>query len=92
MRLNFLSVVIDAARREGRRQGLYLLLGSASLDLIKQSGETLAGRVAYLDLPPLCVLELGFESQDRLWLRGGFPDSLTANSDAASLRWRSNFI
>ena len=84
--------LIDEARRRGRKHGLYLLLGSASLDLIQQSGETLAGRVAYLDLPPLTVLEVGAAHQDRLWLRGGFPDSLTAKSDAASLRWRSNFI
>jgi uncharacterized protein len=84
--------LIDEARRNGRKQGLYLLLGSASLDLIQQSGETLAGRVAYLDLAPLTVLEVGQEKQSSLWLRGGFPDSLTAKSDAASLRWRSNFI
>jgi uncharacterized protein len=84
--------LIDEARRQGRKHSLYFLLGSASLDLIQQSGETLAGRVAYLDLPPLTVLEVGAEHQDRLWLRGGFPDSLTAKSDAASLRWRSNFI
>lgn len=84
--------LIDEARRRGRKHGLYFLLGSASLDLIQQSGETLAGRVAYLDLPPLTVLEVGAAHQDRLWLRGGFPDSLTAKSDAASLRWRSNFI
>lgn len=84
--------LIDEARRQGRKHGLYFLLGSASLDLIQQSGETLAGRVAYLDLPPLTVLEVGAAHQDRLWLRGGFPDSLTAKSDAASLRWRSNFI
>jgi uncharacterized protein len=84
--------LIDEARRNGRKQGLYLLLGSASLDLIQQSGETLAGRVAYLDLAPLTVLEVGQDKQSSLWLRGGFPDSLTAKSDAASLRWRSNFI
>jgi predicted AAA+ superfamily ATPase len=84
--------LIDEARRSGRRKGLYLLLGSASLDLIQQSGETLAGRVAYLDLAPLTVLETGQEKLPSLWLRGGFPDSLTAKSDGMSLRWRSNFI
>jgi uncharacterized protein len=84
--------LIDEARRQGRRSGMYLLLGSASLDLLAQSGETLAGRVAYLDLPPLTVLETGVATQDRLWLRGGFPDSFTASSDARSFRWRQNFI
>lgn len=84
--------LIDEARRQGKRSGLYLLLGSASLDLLAQSGETLAGRVAYLDLPPLNVLETGVNTQDRLWLRGGFPDSFTSSSDARSFRWRQNFI
>jgi predicted AAA+ superfamily ATPase len=84
--------LIDQARREGRRNGLYLLLGSASLDLLAQSGETLAGRIAYLELAPLTLTETGPGTQDALWLRGGFPDSLTAVSDARSLRWRQNFI
>lgn len=84
--------LIDQARREGRRQGLYLLLGSASLDLLKQSGETLAGRIAYQELPPLSVTETGTLHQNALWLRGGFPDSLTAPNDTRSLRWRQNFI
>lgn len=84
--------LIDQARRDGRRSGLYLLLGSASLDLLAQSGETLAGRVAYLELAPLLLPEVGAGLADALWLRGGFPESLTAASDAASLRWRLNFI
>ena len=84
--------LIDHARRAGHRQGLYLLLGSASLDLLAQSGETLAGRIAYLELAPLTLLETGAAHQDSLWLRGGFPDSFTASSEARSLRWRQNFI
>jgi len=88
--------LIDRARRAGRRSGLYLLLGSASLEMIKQSGETLAGRVSYLDLGPFDVLELTERASDpaagRLWLRGGFPDSYLAESDAKSLRWRHDFI
>ena len=84
--------LIDKARRDGRRAGLYLLLGSASLDLLHQSGETLAGRIAYLELHPLDLLEAAAEPMDRLWLRGGFPDSLQAGSDARSLRWRQDFI
>ncbi len=84
--------LIDQARRDGRRQGLYLLLGSASLDLLQQSGETLAGRVAFLELGPLNSMEVGAGATDPLWLRGGFPDSFTASDDARSLRWRQNFI
>ncbi|MFN4004216.1 MAG: ATP-binding protein [Hylemonella sp.] len=84
--------LIDQARRQGLRAGQYLLLGSASLDLLKQSGESLAGRIAYLELSPLLVTETGPELQERLWLRGGFPESLLAPDDARSLRWRHNFI
>ena len=84
--------LIDQARRNGKRASLYLLLGSASLDLLQQSGETLAGRIAYLELGPLNVMETGTGQLDALWLRGGFPESLTAPSDARSLRWRQNFI
>ena len=84
--------LIDQARRNGKRAGQYLLLGSASLDLLQQSGETLAGRIAYLELGPLNTLETGAQSIDALWLRGGFPESLTASSTDRSLRWRQNFI
>jgi predicted AAA+ superfamily ATPase len=84
--------LIDQARREGKRAGQYLLLGSACLDLLQQSGETLAGRIAYLELGPLNILETGAGRADALWLRGGFPESLTAPSDVRSLRWRQNFI
>jgi predicted AAA+ superfamily ATPase len=84
--------LIDQARRSGSSAGQYLLLGSASLDVLQQSGETLAGRIAYLELGPLNVLETGPDAIDALWLRGGFPQSLSAPSDARSLRWRENFI
>lgn len=84
--------LIDQARRAGQGHGLYLLLGSASLELLQQSGETLAGRIAYLELGPLNILETGADPMDALWLRGGFPESFTAPSDARSLRWRQNFI
>lgn len=84
--------LIDKARRKGRKHGLYLLLGSAGLDLLAQSGETLAGRIAYLELGPLQLRETGARTLDLLWLRGGFPDSFAAQSGAASLRWRQNFI
>ena len=84
--------LIDKHRRAGRRAGRFLLLGSASLDLLQQSGETLAGRIAYLELAPLTVAEVGPQRQDDLWLRGGFPESLLGVSDARSLRWRQDFI
>ena len=86
--------LIDRARRAGRRSGLYLLLGSASLDLLRQSGETLAGRVSYLELQPFDTTEVGVTAADcdRLWQRGGFPESFLASSRARSLRWRQDFI
>lgn len=84
--------LIDRSRRKGRRTGLYLLLGSASLDLLRQAGETLAGRIAVVELGPLDILELGADRQDELWLRGGFPDSVLADDDSESLRWRRDFI
>lgn len=84
--------LIDQARRAGNANGLYLLLGSASLDLLKQSGETLAGRVAYMELPPFNVLEIAPQQADSLWVRGGFPDSFLAKNEALSLRWRQDFI
>lgn len=83
---------IDRARREGRRAGLYLLLGSASVDLLRQAGESLAGRVAHLELAPLTLAEARTVTPDVQWLRGGFPESLLAASDAASQRWRQDFI
>ena len=84
--------VIDRGRRKGLRTGRFLLLGSASMELMKQSGESLAGRVAYVDLPPVNVLEADGASMDRLWVRGGFPDSFLGASDEHSLAWRVNFI
>ena len=84
--------LIDRGRRKGRKAGRFLLLGSASMDLLRQSGETLAGRIAYLELNPFDVLELDVKDHDRLWMRGGFPDSFLASSNARSLSWRENFI
>ena len=85
--------LIDRARRSGRRSGAYLLLGSAALDLLRHTGETLAGRVSFLELHPFAVLEIApSNDRDRLWLRGGFPESYLAASDGRSLRWREDFI
>jgi len=82
--------LIDKARRNGRKSGQFLMLGSASLDLMKQSSETLAGRIAYVELGPFDITET--KDSDQLWLRGGFPDSMTAASDRTSFNWRRNFI
>lgn len=81
--------MVDANRRPGR----FLLLGSAAPPLLQQSAETLAGRIAYLELSPLDLTETtpNIEPETH-WLRGGFPDSLLAESDEASAKWRQNFI
>ncbi len=84
--------LIDTGRRKGQGTGRFLILGSASIDLLKQSSESLAGRIRYLELAPLDAGEVGRDRLDALWLRGGFPESLLAASDAASLRWRTDFI
>jgi predicted AAA+ superfamily ATPase len=84
--------LIDAGRRRGRGTGRFLVLGSASIDLLRQSSESLAGRIRHLELAPLDAGEVGRDRLEPLWLRGGFPDSLLAPSDAASLRWRVDFI
>ena len=84
--------LIDRGRRRGKRARRFLLLGSASMDLLRQSGETLAGRIAYSDLGPFDVLEVGESHLDALWVRGGFPDSFLAGDDDRSLTWRENFI
>lgn len=83
---------IDRGRREGRGTGRFLLLGSAAIDLLAQSGETLAGRIAFAELAPLDVTEVGADKLDDLWVRGGFPESFLAAADEASLRWRRDFI
>ncbi len=84
--------LIDIGRRRNIGAGRFLLLGSASIDLLRQSGESLAGRIAYVELGPFSALETSASARDRLWLRGGFPNSFLANTDAASAVWRENFI
>ncbi|HED19475.1 MAG TPA: ATP-binding protein [Gammaproteobacteria bacterium] len=84
--------LIDQGRRRGHKVGRFLLLGSASMDLLRQSGESLAGRIAYVDLPPLGVLEVAAEDREKLWVRGGFPDSFLADGDEHSMMWRDYFI
>lgn len=84
--------LIDERIRAGDRTGQFLLLGSASMDLLRQSGESLAGRIAYIELAPLDVREVDRNEQARLWIRGGFPPAFMAPSDADSVVWRENFI
>ena len=84
--------VIDHRRRAGKRAGQFLLLGSATGALLQQSAESLAGRIAYMELPPLGANEVPIKDTQRLWVRGGFPESFLAKSDEASLRWRQQFI
>jgi uncharacterized protein len=90
--------LVDQGRRQGKRTGRFLILGSASIDLLRQSGETLAGRIEYVYLNPLNILEINLQEEiqekiiDKLWVRGGFPDSYLAHSDADSYAFRRNFI
>ena len=86
--------VIDAGRRRGQRTGRFLILGSASMDLLRQAGESLAGRIEHVRLGPLDVHDVSAElaPATTLWARGGFPDSLTAASDEDSMALRRNLI
>lgn len=81
-----LRVVVDRFREEQR----YLILGSASRELLKQSSETLAGRISYIELTPFSYGEVG--NLPKLWLRGGFPRSYLAENDHISMLWRKDYI
>jgi uncharacterized protein len=83
-----LRVLVDRPGRDTR----FLVLGSAAPELLRQSSETLAGRIAYHDLDGFALDEAGFDTADRLWLRGGFPRSFLADSDADSFEWRRGFV
>ena len=87
-RFRTLRVLADRPRRPAR----FLVLGSASPDLLRQSSESLAGRAAYYELPGIALSEIAASEHDLLWLRGGFPRSFTARSHAASYRWRGDFM
>ncbi len=87
--------LIDKGRRKGLRTGRFLILGSASIDLLRQSGETLAGRIEYIDIEPLNIMETSAKDKSdpaKLWVRGGFPDSYLAENDEDSYAYRRNFI
>lgn len=83
-----LRVLVDRPEAPAR----FLVLGSAGPDLLRQTSETLAGRIAYHELPPLQLDEVGLDSLEALWLRGGFPRSFLATDDGQSMRWRESFI
>ncbi|MCY4321144.1 MAG: ATP-binding protein [Bdellovibrionaceae bacterium] len=86
--------VIDKARRRKKAKGRFLILGSAGIDLLKQSGESLAGRIAYIEMTPFSPLEVDKKRKayEQLWLRGGFPNSYLAKSDKESMILRKDFI
>jgi len=87
--------LIDQGRRKGLRTSRFLILGSASIDSLRQSGETLAGRIEYINMGPLNVLETDINDEfdpAKLWVRGGFPDSYLADNDEDSYAYRRNFI
>ncbi len=89
--------LVDERIRLGEKSCQFLLLGSASRDLLQQSSETLAGRIRYLEMRPLSIMEVyqndpvGF-SVDKIWLRGGFPNSFLSESNEESWNWRNDFI
>jgi predicted AAA+ superfamily ATPase len=90
-----IRTIIDKERRKGNRSAQFLFLGSASIDLLKQSGESLAGRIAYSELFPINMIEFSTAKDNAinsLWLRGGFPESVLAKNDTDSFTWRKNFI
>jgi predicted AAA+ superfamily ATPase len=86
--------LIDKNREQGRRAGQFLLLGSASMDLMRQSSESLAGRISYIEMSGLNVTEIDRKQRDRqtLWLRGGFPDSYLATGDDLAMDWLENLV
>ncbi len=86
--------LIDKNREQGRKSGQFLLLGSASMDLLRQSSESLAGRINYVEMGGLNILETGQDqpNQQKLWLRGGFPDSYLATDDNIAMDWLENLI
>ncbi len=86
--------VIDQNRASGRKSGQFLLLGSASMDLLRQSSESLAGRIRIIEMSGFNLLEVGkkLETRNRLWLRGGFPESFLASSDDAAMDWLEDLV
>ena len=84
--------IIDRGRRTGKGVNRFLMLGSASMDLLRQSGESLAGRISYVELSPFHPLEMTPKDIEPLWVRGGFPRSMLSTTENLSFAWRRNFI
>jgi len=86
--------IIDQGRRTGQGTGRFLILGSASIELLRQSSESLAGRISFLEIGPFQLLEMPATEVElrQLWLRGGFPGSNLAVDDSVSYLWRTDFI
>ena len=84
--------VLRSSIDKNRVAARFIILGSASPELLKQSSESLAGRIAYKELTPFNCNEIGIENQKQLWFRGGFPESYLAKNDPFSFLWRENFV
>jgi len=92
-----LRSLVDERRRAGEKTAQFLLLGSASPELLRQGSETLAGRISYLEMHPLTLNEVatpddGMESMDRHWFRGGYPESFLAENDSTASQWCDDFV
>jgi predicted AAA+ superfamily ATPase len=89
-----LRSLVDQRRQKGEKAGHFLLLGSASPELLQKSSETLAGRISYLELNPLNLKEIKNKENEinQLWLRGGYPDSFLAEDLSISIQWRNDFV
>ena len=83
-----LRVLVDREDNPAR----FLILGSASRDLIGQSSETLAGRISYVEVAPFSIAEVAVDQAQRLWVRGGLPRSFLAQSDHDSMVWRNDYV
>jgi len=86
--------VLRVLADNGRRNGRFLVLGSASPELLRQTSQSLAGRIVYFEMPPCTLAEVASDGIDTmtLWLRGGFPRSFLASSNRVSLQWREAFL
>ncbi len=91
---NILRGIVDKNREKGKKTNQFLLLGSASMDLLRQSSESLAGRISYIEMSGFNILELKEKEYDfkKLWVRGGFPDSYLASNDDNAMDWLENLI
>ena len=84
--------LIDQNRAAGRKATQFMLLGSASMDVLRQSSESLAGRISYINMGGLHILEVKHKEAEQLWLRGGFPNSYLADDDMRSMAWLEDLI